>query len=94
MDEKNQQRRITYVNVVQDTESVTFSDGSRLNGHTAAAAIGYVGQTETVMDTEMLGITMAWRYNQKAATDPPGAIGGIMELRFVPAASWVEITAQ
>ena len=77
-------RRITNVTVVEDTEGAIYTDGSRRAGHTAAATTKdtwYLGETATVMDAEMLGVAMGWSKAKRVATDSQGAIGRIEALR-------------
>ena len=85
--------RITRVGVAGDTEGAIYSDGSRREGHTAAATTKdswYLGEMATVMDAEMLGIAMGWRRAKKTATDSQGAIGRIEAMRSDRQRSWIE----
>ena len=53
--------KIQKVMVVEDREGAEYSDGSRRDGHTAAATTqgsSYLGTRATVMAAEMLGIAM------------------------------------
>ena len=72
---------------------MTYSDGSRLEGHTVAATISqseYLRKFATVMDAEMLGIALAWKHHKTVAADSQGAIERILELQHTQAKSWIE----
>ena len=79
--------------MAKDLDGSTFSDGSSINGHTAAIIIKekfYFGPTAKVMDAEMLGLAMAWRHHNQVAMESQGTIVRIMEMRFTGPRSWVE----
>ena len=70
-----------------------YTDGSRYNGRTAAATMTefqYLGEYATVMDAEMLAISMGWRLGRTVATDSQAAIARIMELQHSGPKSWIE----
>ena len=82
--------RIKNVIIGESAEGAAFSDGSRQEGHTAAATTRdarYLGTMATVMDAEMLGIAIGWSNFTNAATDSKGGIGRTMEMK---AKSWIE----
>ena len=84
---------ITGVTVKEGYEGGEFSDGSRRDGHTAAATTKkgfYLGQVATVKDAEMLGVAMGWEKPKKVATDSQAAIGRILRLRLERPRSWIE----
>ena len=56
-----EETKITKVSVMEDTEGAIYSDGSRRDGHTAAATTRdslYLRELATVMAAERLGIAM------------------------------------
>ena len=60
------------------TEGGVYTDGSRIEGQTAAATITratFLGRYATVMDVEMLAIAMGWEIGNTVITDSQGAIG-------------------
>ena len=76
--------RAARVTVVEESEQAEYWDGSRRDGHTAAATTRdsrYLGTVATVMDAEMPGIAMGWARGKRVTTDSQGAIGRILELR-------------
>ena len=84
---------ITGVTVKEEYKGGEFSDGSRRDGHTAAATTKkglYLGEVATVMDAEMLGVAMGWEKSKKVATDSQASIGRIRKLRFECPRSWIE----
>ena len=69
---------------VEDPEGAAFSDGSKREGHTAAAATRdtrYLGTGATVMDAEMLGMAIGWSKSKQVATDSQGGIKQTMGMR-------------
>lgn len=73
------QARLTGFSIVEGTQGreVTYSDGSRGEGHTAAATIGehfYLGRYATVADAELLGMAMAWKLSTTVGLDSTAAI--------------------
>ena len=83
----------TGVTVNEECEGGEFSDGSRTDGHTAAATTKkglYLGQVATVIDAEMLGVAMRWENSKKVATDSQAAIRRILSLRLRHPKSWIE----
>ncbi|KAF8427074.1 hypothetical protein EV426DRAFT_686742 [Tirmania nivea] len=86
-----------------NTEEVAaWSDGSRQEGVTAAAAVEggaggswedgvYLGSLAMVMDAEMLGVIRAWQAGRSVvALDSQGAIGRLRNLCFEQPRSWIE----
>ena len=71
------------VTIKQEYEGGEFSDGSRRDGHKAAATTKkgfYLWQVAAVMDAEMLGVAMWWENPKKVSTDSQTAIGRIVSL--------------
>ena len=76
-------------------EGAVYTDGSRLEGHTAAATITratFLGRYTTVMDVEMLAIAMGWEIGDKVVTDSQAAIAidRIKSLEVERPKGWIE----
>ena len=71
-----------------------YSDGSRLDGATAAATsrrAEYLGMHATVTDDEMLGVLLALEDgSHRVALDRQGAIQRLEQLYTQPGRSWIE----
>lgn len=83
----------TNIVVGEDTTEAICADGSRREGHRAAATtheMWYLGELATVMDAEMLGIEMGCSKAKQVATDSQGAIGRIEALRDRKPRLWIE----
>ena len=68
--------KIANVSIGEDNTGVIFTDGSRREGHTAAATTKdtwYLVELATVMDAEISGIAIGWFRAQKVAADSQGA---------------------
>ena len=77
------------------TEGGVYTDGSRIEGQTAAATITraiFLGRYATVMDAEMLAIAMGWEIGATVITDSQGAIGKIRKLQTEWPKGWIEET--
>ena len=83
--------RLQHLEVVENTpERGVYTDGSRLDGRTAAATITsptFVGRYATVMDAEMLAIAMGWQLGSAVSTDSQAVIGN---LQLDPPKGWIE----
>ena len=70
-----------------------FTDGSRLDGQTAAATITnatFLGRYATVMDAEMLAIAMGWELGDTVITDSQASIGRVQSLQLERPRGWIE----
>ena len=71
----------------------TYTDGSRIEGRTAAATITraeYLGRYAIVMDAEILAIAMGWELGDTVITDSQAAIGRIRNLQSERPRGWIE----
>ena len=79
------------------TETEEYTDGSRIEEAAAGATTRtaeYLGLHATVMDAEMLGISLALEsHSTKIALDSQAAITRAVQL-FEPARSWIELRIQ
>lgn len=81
---------------MEDTKE--YSDGSRVENAAAGAmtrTAEYLGHHATVMDAEMLGITLILESNRRnIALDSQAAITRTTQLYVEPARSWIELRIQ
>ena len=86
--------KIQQVDVLEDIpEGGVYTDGSRIDGQTAAATITeatFLGRYATVMDAEMLAIAIGWEIGSKVITDSQGAIGRIQNIEMERPKEWIE----
>ena len=85
-----QLQRISNWQVLQEgsetPRDVTYSDGSRAT----ISGSKILGRFATVMDAEMLGVAMAWRFSEATTRGSQAAIGRMMNLESSLARLWVE----
>ena len=70
-----------------------YTDGSRIEGQTAAATITqaiFLGRYATVMDAELLAVAMGWEIGDTVITDSQSAIGRIRNLQMEFPKGWIE----